>query len=163
YTLPLGWGGPSVVTIHDLAHIRFAQLYPPGAGLYARIVAGLAARRARRVLTVSAHARSEVVELLGIPQQKVIVTHLAVSPGIRPLRPALADRELHAAAAGSDGVRGAGARRAHRRHAGESGRGCRVARPRGSRRLGRRDHAADGRLRTARAADRRGACAGRAL
>src|SRR5207237_2734439 len=41
-----------------------------------------------RVLTVPAHARSEVVELLGIPEQKVIVTHLAVSPGIRRCDPA---------------------------------------------------------------------------
>src|SRR4029079_9012794 len=42
YTLPLGWSGPAVVTIHDLIHLRFAQFYPPGAALYARTVAGLA-------------------------------------------------------------------------------------------------------------------------
>ncbi len=82
YTLPLGWRGRSVVTIHDLIHIRFPHFHPPGAALYARAIAGHAARRARVVLVPSQHTRSEVVELLGVPESKVRVTLEAPTPGL---------------------------------------------------------------------------------
>ena len=83
YTLPLGWRGPAVVTIHDLAHVRFARYFPPGASLYARVLAGDAARRARLVLTVSRSAAADLEEILGVPESKVRVIPLAVSSGIR--------------------------------------------------------------------------------
>ncbi len=82
YTLPLAWRGPAVVTIHDLTHITHGHLFPPGAALYARVVAGIASRRARIVLTVSELARAHIVSLLGVPEARVRVTPLAVSPGI---------------------------------------------------------------------------------
>jgi glycosyltransferase involved in cell wall biosynthesis len=80
YTLPLGWRGPAVVTIHDLIHVRFPQFFPPGASLYARAMAGMAARRARLVLVDSSHTQGEVVELLRVPRAKVRVVPLGVSP-----------------------------------------------------------------------------------
>lgn len=84
YTLPLLWNGPSVVTIHDLIHLRFPRFHPPGASLYARAMAGSAARRARLVLTDSAHTRDDVVELFGIPAERTRVIPLGVSEGIAP-------------------------------------------------------------------------------
>jgi glycosyltransferase involved in cell wall biosynthesis len=83
YTLPLGWAGPSVVTIHDLIHIRFARFHGPGAALYARVMAGLAARRARGVIVDSESTRTDVIELLATPEAKVRVIPLGVSTGIR--------------------------------------------------------------------------------
>ena len=88
YTLPLGWEGPAVVTIHDLIHIRFAHFHRPGTGLYARTVAGLAARRARIVIADSEATRRDVVELLGVPLEKVRAVPLAVSSEIRRADPA---------------------------------------------------------------------------
>src|SRR5205823_3250886 len=45
---------PTVVTIHDCIHLRFPQYLPNRAAyLYARAMMTMAARRARRVLTVS--------------------------------------------------------------------------------------------------------------
>ncbi len=85
YTLPLGWRGPAVVTIHDLIHVRFPQFFPPGAALYARAMAGMAARRARLVLVDSSHARREVVDLLRVPEAKVRVVPLGVPPGFAPV------------------------------------------------------------------------------
>lgn len=87
YTFPLGWSGPSVVSIHDLIHVSFAQFYGPGVALYARTMAGLAARRARVVLASSTHTKTEVIELLGIPESKVRVIALAVSAGLWRPRP----------------------------------------------------------------------------
>ena len=82
YTLPLTWSGPAVVTIHDLIHVRYARFYPPGAGLYARLLAGAAARRARLVITDSTATRADVVELLRIPEERVRVIALGVASGI---------------------------------------------------------------------------------
>jgi len=82
YTLALGWSGPSVVTIHDLIHVRFPQFHPRGAALYARVVAGLAVRRARVVIADSEATRRDVIELLGAPEAKVRVVHLGVPRGI---------------------------------------------------------------------------------
>ena len=83
YTLPLAWTGASVVTIHDLIHIRFARFFPPGASLYARAIAGAAAWRSRVVLADSAHTRDDVVRYLGVPEEKVRVVPLGVAAGIR--------------------------------------------------------------------------------
>ena len=81
YTLPLGWFGPAVVTIHDLIHIAYPSFFRPGAAVYARVMAGLAARRARRVLVDSRHTRDEVLRLLRVPERKVRIVPLAVDPG----------------------------------------------------------------------------------
>jgi alpha-1,3-rhamnosyl/mannosyltransferase len=82
YTLPLGWSGPSVVTIHDLTHVRYAHFYPPGAGIYARALAGAAARRAQFVIADSAATGADVVELLHIPEERVRVIALGIASGI---------------------------------------------------------------------------------
>ena len=85
YTLPLGWRGPSVVTIHDLIHVRFAHFFPPGAGLYARFTAGMAARRARVVCADSEFTKRDVVAMLGVASEKVLVTPLGVAPVFTPV------------------------------------------------------------------------------
>jgi glycosyltransferase involved in cell wall biosynthesis len=82
YTLPLGWTGPAVVTIHDLLHLRYPRFFAPGVPLYARIVAGSAVRRARLVIADSAFAKAEIVEWLGVDPARVRVVPLGVTPGL---------------------------------------------------------------------------------
>jgi glycosyltransferase involved in cell wall biosynthesis len=82
YTLPAGWSGPAVVTIHDLIHLQFPGHYPPGAALYARVVAGMATRRARLVLVDSMAVRDDVVERLGVPVAKLRVVPLGVAASL---------------------------------------------------------------------------------
>ncbi len=84
YTLPLGWSGPSVVTIHDLIHVRFARFHPPAVGLYARAMAGLATRRATAVIADSEATKRDIVELLGTAPARVRVVPLGVSPRLAP-------------------------------------------------------------------------------
>ena len=87
YTLPLGWGGPAVVTVHDLTHLRFPRFFPPGASIYARAMAGSATHRARVVITDSEAGRRDVIELLGVSADKVRVIPLGVSPAFAPVAP----------------------------------------------------------------------------
>jgi alpha-1,3-rhamnosyl/mannosyltransferase len=87
YTLPLGWTGRAVSTIHDLTHLRFAHFYPPGAALYARAMAGLAVARSQRVIVDSEDTRADVLERLHAPEHKVRVVPLGVSPALAPPAP----------------------------------------------------------------------------
>ncbi len=82
YTLPLGWRGAAVVTVHDLIHLRHPRFFPPGAALYARAVAGRAVRRARLVIADSEHTRREILELLGADPARVRVVPLGVSAAL---------------------------------------------------------------------------------
>ena len=79
-TAPAVASVPQVTTILDVVYKRFPETH---AGVLARgmaILAPLAARRSRRVLTLSEAAKRDIVELLGVPAGRVDVTPLA--PGI---------------------------------------------------------------------------------
>ncbi len=79
YTLPPLAPSPSVVTIHDCIHLVFPE-YLPGrhAELYARVALRLAARRARRILTVSEASRRDILRFLQPPPQRVVVVPNAI-------------------------------------------------------------------------------------
>lgn len=69
----------TVVTIHDCIHLRFPQYLPNrAAGLYAKVVMTWAARRARRILTVSQASKDDILHYLGVPDSKVEVIHNAL-------------------------------------------------------------------------------------
>jgi glycosyltransferase involved in cell wall biosynthesis len=67
---------PFVVTIHDCIHLRFPQYLPNrGAYFYARTMMTLAARRARRVLTVSEASKEDILRFLKVPASRVEVIY----------------------------------------------------------------------------------------
>lgn len=79
-TAPAGAGLPQVTTILDLIYKRFPATH---GGLRARgmeLLVPLAAKRSRRVLTLSEAAKDDIVRFLGVPSERVDVTHLG--PGI---------------------------------------------------------------------------------
>ena len=66
YNFPLFFGGPTVVTIHDLAHLKLAEYRSnPLRRMYARTMFGQAKRRARGLLFVSRFAQEEFRSELG--------------------------------------------------------------------------------------------------
>ena len=76
---------PSVVTIHDLSFIRFPALFRPANRLYLTVLTRLAARRARRLIAVSAHTAEEAARLLGVPLARIDVVYHGVDPAFCPL------------------------------------------------------------------------------
>lgn len=114
YTLPLLWRGPAVVTIHDLIHLRFPHFHPPGAALYARVVAGSAAARARVVLADSEFTRRDVIERLGARADKVRVVPLAAPEGLVAPEPATVEAFRAARRLPRDYVLYVGARKRHK-------------------------------------------------
>jgi glycosyltransferase involved in cell wall biosynthesis len=85
YALPVGWAGPGVVTIYDLSFLHFPRAFKPANRIYLTATTRATARRARRVLTISEHARRDIVRLLAVPEQRVDVTYPAAEERYRLL------------------------------------------------------------------------------
>lgn len=70
-------GVPTVVTVYDLIHERFPELYNTPADFRFRQAKAECVRTADRVLCISEATRRDVVERLGVPEEKTTVTLLA--------------------------------------------------------------------------------------
>lgn len=84
YALPLHAPCPGVVTIHDLSFERDATLMGRRDRHVFRFVVPRAARRAACVLTVSERSKRDIVELYGLPAERVVVTPNTVDPAFTP-------------------------------------------------------------------------------
>ncbi|HJZ49219.1 MAG TPA: glycosyltransferase family 1 protein, partial [Roseiflexaceae bacterium] len=62
-----------VVTIHDMTLSLLPQYHPWRKRLVVRPLIPLIARRAARIITVSEHARADIVRLLRVPPDRVVV------------------------------------------------------------------------------------------
>ncbi|HTP62148.1 MAG TPA: glycosyltransferase family 1 protein [Burkholderiales bacterium] len=81
---PLRCPVPFAFCIHDLIHLHFAAESTPARRAYYRLVVRPAAYRAACVLTVSAHARGEILEWTGLPPERVAVAGNGVAAAFRP-------------------------------------------------------------------------------
>ena len=84
YSLPLRCPCPAVVTIHDLSFERDATNMGRRDRVIFRSVVPRAARGSRRILTVSERSKRDIVELYGVPEEKVVVTPNGVDPAFSP-------------------------------------------------------------------------------
>ncbi len=73
-----------VITVHDLAFLRWPQILTPDAARYYRQVFR-AVRMADRIIAVSKHTAADLVELAGADRTKVEVVYEAPMPDFRPL------------------------------------------------------------------------------
>jgi len=83
YTLPVGLVGKSVVTVHDLIHLKFPRYFTAVQKAYARIVLWHVARNAGAIITGSEHTKRDVVETLKVNERKVYSIHHGVQPGFQ--------------------------------------------------------------------------------
>jgi glycosyltransferase involved in cell wall biosynthesis len=83
--LPAAIRTPSVVTIHDLAFLRYPQTVPTPRRTWLVGAIRHSARAADRVIAVSRHTADDLVDWLGIDPGTIRVIPLAASPGIRRL------------------------------------------------------------------------------
>jgi len=89
--LPAGLGPiagrrfPLVVTVHDVAVLRFPEMFRTWQRFYTRVVLPRVARGARAVIAVSYATKQDVVDLLGVPEDRVTVIPNGLSPGIGPI------------------------------------------------------------------------------
>lgn len=83
--IPPLWGRfKSVITIHDLAFLLYPRfLTRESARYYGRI--DQAVRRTDHIIAVSESTRRDIVNLLGVSEDKITVIHEAADPRYRPL------------------------------------------------------------------------------
>ena len=85
---PLRSPVPFTVTLHDLGLVRHPELFPRWHRYSGRAGIAHVARAADRVLAVSEFTKSEAVELLGVPAERVAVIGNAVDVVFTPEGPA---------------------------------------------------------------------------
>ena len=71
---------PLVLTIHDAIPWRHPEWFTRANALQQRLLAGRAARRADLVLTDSHASKRDIIEFLRVPEERITVIHLGVSP-----------------------------------------------------------------------------------
>jgi len=79
YTAPIATRVPVALTLHDLSFVAHPEWFPRRSGLRRRLLARLAARRARVVITDAEFSKGELVRLLKVPPAKVRVIPLGVT------------------------------------------------------------------------------------
>jgi glycosyltransferase involved in cell wall biosynthesis len=77
---------PTVITIHDLSFLRFADRFRPANRLYLTTMTRLSCRRARRIIAVSQATADEIARWLAVPTERVdVVPHGVEHKRFHPL------------------------------------------------------------------------------
>jgi glycosyltransferase involved in cell wall biosynthesis len=84
HALPLACPCPAVVTVHDLSFEREASAMGHRDRRIFKLVVPRAARGARRVIAVSERTKQDLVELYGIPPERIAVISHGVDPSFGP-------------------------------------------------------------------------------
>jgi len=89
----LAYGGPSVVTVHDLTNQLFPRRADLRSWIYYRHVLRMGASRASSVIAVSRNTRDDIIRLWGLAHERVEVIYEAASPAFdgQPARPSRAE------------------------------------------------------------------------
>jgi O-antigen biosynthesis alpha-1,2-mannosyltransferase len=91
--VPLVAAAPSIVTVHDLIHLRFPQYFKAKVRPYYQTVVRLACARARAVVTDDERTIDDLRELLGVDRKKIRVVPLGVDERfLGPVEPFAAER-----------------------------------------------------------------------
>ena len=85
YTLPARVGKPTVVTIHDLIHLRFPEYFNVVQRAYSRGMISYALRRANVIITDSEFTRRDLLMQFRANEEKIVVVHLGVDGGYKPV------------------------------------------------------------------------------
>jgi glycosyltransferase involved in cell wall biosynthesis len=84
YAPPARYNGPMVFTIHDLIHLRFPKDHGLRHRLFYLWVVAPAAKRAGAVFTPSAHSKQDLIDLIGVPEGKIVITPNAAGRAFQP-------------------------------------------------------------------------------
>jgi glycosyltransferase involved in cell wall biosynthesis len=76
--------GPTIVTIHDLSHRRHPEFHPRAAVEYLDREVPKSLRQAQVVIADSQHTKNDIMDIYGVPENKIVTIHLGVEPSFRP-------------------------------------------------------------------------------
>ena len=84
YAPPARFNGPMVFTIHDLIHLRFPKDHGLRYRLFYLWFVAPAAKRAGAVFTPSRHSKQDLIDLMGVPEGKIVITPNAAGEAFKP-------------------------------------------------------------------------------
>ncbi|MCF8033525.1 MAG: glycosyltransferase family 4 protein [Desulfarculaceae bacterium] len=84
YAPPAKFNGPMVFTVHDLIHLRFPKDHGLKHRLFYLWFVSPAAKRASFVFTPSEHSKKDLIELMGVPENKIVITPNGVGEVFTP-------------------------------------------------------------------------------
>lgn len=76
---------PAVVTIHDLAFVRYPEYFRPARRIYQRTFTERSARVARLIVADSESTRQDIITTFGVAPERVRVIYPTVSPDFHPI------------------------------------------------------------------------------
>jgi len=85
YVGPLAASCPVVVTIHDLSHFIFPELFQPAKRVYLQTMTRITAKRAAAVICDSENTRRDVLRLLQVPPERAHTVLIGVDAEMQPL------------------------------------------------------------------------------
>ncbi|MGQ9517297.1 MAG: glycosyltransferase family 4 protein [Anaerolineae bacterium] len=85
---------PGIVTVHDLSFLRFPECAHPNLRRYLMGAVPRSLKRAARILADSQAAREDLVQLLGVPAEKIAVVYGGVEERFSPAPEPALDAEL---------------------------------------------------------------------
>ncbi|MGZ3665980.1 MAG: glycosyltransferase family 4 protein [Ktedonobacterales bacterium] len=75
----------SVVTVHDLAFMRYPQYFRPARRNYQRVFTARSVRRATLTVAVSESTKRDLIDYFHVPEDRVRVIYNAIDPIFRPV------------------------------------------------------------------------------
>lgn len=82
---PISLSKPFILTIHDASLFLHRHFHPMARLLSIRLTLPYLAHRASAIITVSNHARDDLIRIMNLKPEKVFVTHEAASEQFRPV------------------------------------------------------------------------------
>jgi glycosyltransferase involved in cell wall biosynthesis len=83
---PVAGGIPTLLTVHDLSFVHFPETFPQPLVSYLNRVVPWSVARATHVLADSEATRNDLLDVWGVPSDKVSVLYSGVSETFRPVR-----------------------------------------------------------------------------
>ncbi len=77
YTVPPGVGGKVLCTLFDMTYLRYPETMEPGNLRRIRRDIDQSVRRSDAIITISEFSKREIMELLGVPEEKLRVVYCA--------------------------------------------------------------------------------------
>lgn len=82
FAAPIGWHGPLVITVHDLAFLKVPDQSSLYARLYWQYLLRESVRRAQRIIVVSEHTCDELLTHWTVEKERIRLIHNALRPSL---------------------------------------------------------------------------------
>lgn len=76
---------PSIITVHDLAFLKFPETFFFGKRFYKQNITKLTIKKAKAIISVSENTKRDIVDLFGIPKERIYVIPEGISPDFKQI------------------------------------------------------------------------------